>query len=251
FDQERGDNSSDERHTFTMNAIWQIPAGANRRFRFGGNRFINAVLGDWQISGFQNYHSALPINVLVSRNNVVYLNPENGAYYTSPVISGGQVITVPLINLPRGGQSRGPQRPELVPRVNPYLETSSGYLLNPAAFTVPAPGTFGNLARNALRGLNFTQLDVALAKDFAIKEQTRFTLRWDVYNIFNHPNFSNPPSVLGGGLPSSPSAAGIQPGHPFSQVPAGPAVGGLNSTVGRLVNFGTARQMQLSARFTF
>src|SRR5215468_740291 len=74
FAQERGDNSSDERHVLAVNAIWQIPAGANRRFRFGGNRFINAVLGDWQISGFQNYHSALPINVQISRNNVLYLN---------------------------------------------------------------------------------------------------------------------------------------------------------------------------------
>jgi Carboxypeptidase regulatory-like domain/TonB dependent receptor len=251
FAQERGENSSDERHVFTMNAIWQIPTGANRRFQFGGNRFINTVLGDWQISGFYNYHSALPINVLVSRNNVVYLNPQTGAYYTNPVVSGGQVLTVPVINLPGGGQSRGTQRPDLVPGVNPYLDTVSGYVLNPAAFTVPAPGTFGNLGRNALRGLDFKQLDMALAKDFAITERTRFTLRWDVYNIFNHPNFSNPPSVLGGGLPSSPTAAGIQPGQPFTQVLAGTAFGGLNSTVGRLVNFGTARQMQLSARFAF
>ena len=126
FAQERGDNSSDERHVFTMNAIWQIPTGANKRFRFGGNRFINAVLGDWQISGFYNYHSALPINVLVSRNNVVYLNPQNGAYYTSPVISGGQVITVPVINLPGGGQSRGTQRPDLVPGDHETLALPAG-----------------------------------------------------------------------------------------------------------------------------
>jgi hypothetical protein len=250
FTQERGDNSSDERHVLGVNAIWQIPAGANRRFRFGGNRLINAVLGDWQISGFENYHSGLPINVLVSRNNVLYLNPQTGAYYTNPVVSGGQLVTVPVINLVGGGQSRGTQRPDLVPGVNPYLSTASGFLLNPAASTLPAPGKFGNLARNALRGPNFSQLDMALSKDFAIAEEKRFTLRWDVYNIFNHPNFSNPPSVLGGGIPSAPGAAGIQPGQPFNQVLAGAAFGGLNSTVGRLVNFGTARQMQLSARFS-
>jgi hypothetical protein len=112
---------------------------------------------------------------------------------------------------------------------------------------VPAPGKFGNLARNALRGPNFSQLDMALNKDFAITERTRFTLRSDVYNIFNHPNFSNPPSVLSGGIPSAPGAAGIQPGQPFTQVLGGTAFGGLNSTVGRLVNFGTARQMQVGA----
>lgn len=251
FAQERGDNSSDERHVLAVNAIWQIPAGANKRFRFGGNRLLNAVLGDWQIAGFQNYHTGTPINVQVSRNNVVYLNPQTGAYYTNPVVSGGQVLTVPVINLLGGGQSRGTQRPDLVPGVNPYVDTATGYLLNPAAFTVPAPGKFGNLARNALRGPRFSQLDMSLAKDFAITERTRFTLRWDVYNIFNHPNFSNPPSVLGGGLPSSPTASGIQPGQPFNQVLAGTAFGGLSSTVGKLVNFGTARQMQLSARINF
>jgi hypothetical protein len=251
FAQERGDNSSDERHSFGVNAIWQIPAGANKRFQFGGNRFLNNLLGDWQISGFNNFHSALPINVQVSRNNVLYLNPQTGAYYTNPVLSVGKPVTVPVINLLGGGQSRGTQRPDRVPGVNPYLDTASGYLLNPAAFTVPAPGTFGNLARNAMRGLNFEQLDIALAKDFALTERTRFTLRWDVYNVMNHPNFANPPSVLGGGIPSAPGGAGIQPGQPFNQVLAGAAFGGLSSTVGKLVNFGTARQMQLSARFNF
>jgi hypothetical protein len=156
-----------------------------------------------------------------------------------------------VINTLGGGQSRGTERPDLVPGVNPYVNTASGFLLNPAAFAVPAPGKFGNLARNALRGPGFSQLDMALAKDFAVKEQKRLTLRWDIYNIFNHPNWANPPSVLGGGLPSSPTAAGIQPGQPFNQVLAGAAFGGLNSTVSKLINFGTARQMQLSARFTF
>jgi hypothetical protein len=182
---------------------------------------------------------------------VVYLNPQTGAYFTNPIVTGGQVITVPVINLPGGGQSRGTQRPDLVPGVNPYLDSSSGFLLNPAAFAIPAPGTFGNLARNALRGQGFSQLDMSLSREIPITERARFTLRWDVYNIFNHPNFSNPPSVLGGGLPSSPTAAGIQPGQSFTPVLAGTAFGGVNNTVGKLVGFGTARQMQLSARFSF
>jgi hypothetical protein len=251
FAQERGDNSSDERHVVSVNAIWQIPVGTHTHVNFGGNGLLNTLLGGWQIAGFQNYHSATPINVQVSRNNVVYLNPQTGAYFTNPIVTGGQVITVPVINLPGGGQSRGTHRPDLVPGVNPYLETPTGFQLNPAAFAIPAPGQFGNLARNALRGQGFSQLDLSLSKAFAINDRSRFTLRWDVYNVFNHPNFSNPPSVLGGGLPSSPTAAGIQPGQSFTPVLAGTAFGVVNSTVGKLVGFGTSRQMQLSARFSF
>lgn len=251
FSQERGNNSSDERHTISVNAIWQVPVGANRRFRLGGNSILNSVFRDWQIAGMENFHTGLPINVQVSRNNVVYLNPQTGIYTTNPVVSGGQVLTVPVINLLGGGQSRGTQRPDLVPGVNPYLDSVAGFILNPAAFAVPAPGTFGNLARNALRGPGFSQLDMSLSRDIAVADKTRVTLRWDVYNILNHPNLSNPPAVLGGGLPSTPTGAGIQPGQPFTPVLAGAAFGGLSSTVGKLVNFGTSRQMQLSVRFSF
>ena len=251
FAQERGDNSSDERHVRSVNAIWRVPLGANKRFSFGGNRVINAVLGNWQIAGFENFHTGTPINVTVSRNNVVYRNVQTGVITTNPVVSGGVVQTVPVINLLGGGQSRGTQRPDLVPGVNPYADPSTGFWLNPAAFAVPAPGTFGNLARNALRGPSFSQLDMSLSKDFTIAEGKKFRLRWDVYNIFNHPNLSNPASVLGAGLPSTPTGAGIQPGQSFTSVLAGTAFGGLNNTIGKLVNFGTARQMQLSARFSF
>jgi hypothetical protein len=251
FAQERGDNSSDERHVLSVNAIWQIPIGANRRLNFRGSRVLNSIFGNWQIAGFENYHSGLPINVTVSRNNVVYFNPNTGVYTTNPVVIGGVVQTVPVINLPGGGQSRGTQRPDLIPGVNPYVNGSTGFWLNPAAFAIPKPGTFGNLQRNGLRGPGFSQLDMTLSRDFSITEGKKFTLRWDVYNIFNHPNLSNPSSVLGGGLPSTPTGAGIQPGQPFTQVLAGAAFGGLNNTVGKLVNFGTARQMQVSARFSF
>ena len=50
-----------------------------------------------------------------------------------------------------GGNSRGTQRPDLVPGVDPYLKDGVRWL-NPAAFATPQPGTFGNLPRNFLRG---------------------------------------------------------------------------------------------------
>ena len=47
------------------------------------------------------------------------------------------------MNIP-GGNSRGTQRPDLVPGVDPY--PTDRRWLNPAAFATPQPGTFGNLA---------------------------------------------------------------------------------------------------------
>lgn len=40
--------------------------------------------------------------------------------------------------------------------------------LNPAAFSIPAPGESGNLKRGALRGPGFAQVDLVIAKRFGL-----------------------------------------------------------------------------------
>jgi len=57
--------------------------------------------------------------------------------------------------------------------VNPYAGPSSGFWLNPAAFAVPQPGTFGNLSRNELRGPGFAQVDTTITKQFSITERVK------------------------------------------------------------------------------
>jgi outer membrane receptor protein involved in Fe transport len=51
---------------------------------------------------------------------------------------------------------------------------------------------FGNEGRNSLRGPSFKQFDFALYKDTAITERLNMQLRVEFFNLFNHPNFSNP-----------------------------------------------------------
>jgi len=87
------------------------------------------------------------------------------------------------------------RRPDLISGVNPYLNNDRN-LLNPAAFAIPAPGTFGNLSRNALRGPNFRQFDLILNKRFRITEGTNIEFRTEVFNIFNQANFALPSSSL-------------------------------------------------------
>jgi outer membrane receptor protein involved in Fe transport len=95
------------------------------------------------------------------------------------------------------------ERPDLIG--NPFAGTGGpGKLLNLAAFAAPCtwdpgaggciPGTahFGNLGRNAFVGPNFHNFDFSLAKDTKLGERVKMQFRVDFYNIFNHPNFSNP-----------------------------------------------------------
>ena len=68
-----------------------------------------------------------------------------------------------IINTPGGGSSRNVRRPNLIPGVDPYLKDGTQWL-NPAAFSIPAPGEFGNLQRGVLRGPSFKQVDMVAAK---------------------------------------------------------------------------------------
>ena len=250
FASQIGNVASDMRHVLNGSALYQLPFGLGQKVNFGGNKLADAILGGWGLGGSLSVHTGLPINVLMQRNNVVYYNPNTGNYTTNPVVSGGHAVTTAVINVPGGGQSRGLQRPDVVPGVDPYVQTSGGFWLNPAAFSVPKPGTYGNLGYDALTGPGFAQLDTSVAKRFPVTERVNLELRGEIYNILNHPNFSNPTANIGGGLPAS-AGSGLQPGQAFTTTSASSSFGLLGSTVGQYINNGTARQIQVALRLSF
>jgi len=160
-----------------------------------------------------------------------------------------------VINTPGGGASRNIRRPNLIPGVSPYLNNDRN-LLNPAAFAIPAPGTFGDLPRNALRGPNFKQFDLVLNKRFALTESTNLEFRTEIFNIFNFTNFALPSSTLNNALPTISTAGvlspgSLQPGSPYNQTQASPQFGLLRQTVERTVGLGTNRQIQFALRLNF
>ena len=164
-----------------------------------------------------------------------------------------------MINTPGGGNSRNIRRPNLVPGVPLYLNNDRN-LINPAAFTIPTAGTFGNLARNALRGPNFTQFDMILAKRFRLAERANLEFRMEVFNILNHTNFALPSATLNNALPNLsvvggvytlPTTNTVQPGTAFNQTTAGATFGVLRSTVEKSVGLGTNRQIQFAVRLSF
>jgi hypothetical protein len=203
FATEDGINPQDLPHSFNGSLVWQVP----------GN---GLWAGGWRIGGILNARSGVPINVTISR----------------PDGTGGS-------NIP-GGNSRGTQRPDIVPGVDPYLSSGGVRWLNPAAFAAPVAGTFGNLKRNALRGPKFAQLDLMFSKDFRFVATQGIQVRVELFNITNRLNYENPAANLPAGTP----------GVAFTDATAGTfgyMLGPLNRTVG----LGTARQTQISIRYMF
>jgi hypothetical protein len=257
FAEEFGNNTFDIRHSANITALYELPIGKGRRYDFGG--VADAFLGGWQVGGVYNGRSGSPLVIGISRPDVVAVcqNAAGCALGTSTV-GNGFTISLPsgalpagfiaVVNTPGGNASRNTRRPDLIPGVDPFLRDGDLRYLNPAAFAIPAPGTYGNLPRNFLKGPVFHQFDLTLQKSFRVTEKINLQFRSEIYNLFNRANFANPPASLPNNLGTG--ATSQQPGQPFALSNVG-QFGVINGTVGRTVGLGTNRQIQFAMRLNF
>ena len=63
---------------------------------------------------------------------------------------------------------------------------------NRAAFAQPAPGTLGDLPRNAATGPNYWNVDLAVSKLIAVAGTQRLELRLESFNLLNRFNWGDP-----------------------------------------------------------
>ncbi|HEY1949616.1 MAG TPA: carboxypeptidase regulatory-like domain-containing protein [Bryobacteraceae bacterium] len=188
---EKGNSDFDVRHVFTANFAYQIPFARNRWY------------GGWQWSGTTTARTGLPLNVTVTR--------------AASSVPDGNVLST--------------QRPNLVPGVPLYLNySSSGLWLNPAAFSVPANGTWGNLGRDVLRAPGLFQVDMSLSKKTRLVERSALEIGFEFFNIFNHPQL---------GAPSANISSTSNFGRILAPINTSP------------VGAGTPRQVQVFARLSF
>jgi hypothetical protein len=236
FDYDDGYNNFDVRHNFNLSLLYAVPGKG-------------PIAGGWTIGGIANARSGLPVPVLVGRNDIVYVDA------AGLVWNNAAVGRTAVINTPGGGASRSTRRPELVPGVDPFIQSGGLLFLNPAAFATPAPGTFGNLERNSIHGPGTRQIDMVIVKKIAMGNGPNVELRAEIFNLFNRDNFANPVGTLPNALPTgaagtTPAANTVQPGQPYTSAAAG-TFGRLTSTVGTTVGLGTNRQIQFAFRVNF
>src|SRR4030095_5886913 len=232
------------------------------------------------IGSIVNARSGIPIDVTVTRPDTVVQCVAaggcviNDSASTTTLVAQGFTVAQPsgisgtqplpvgfaaVANAPGGGSSLQTRRPDLIVGADPYLGNDRNFL-NPAAFAIPAAGTYGNLARNALKGPTFGQFDLILNRHFPIGEGRNLEFRTEIFNILNHTNYAVPASTIASALPSltfntTASAwvvgSGTQPGQPLTQSAAGSTFGLLRQTVEKTVGLGTNRQIQFALRLNF
>jgi len=106
--------------------------------------------------------------------------------------------------------------------------TSIGYIQNPSVF-VNQGNAFGDLDRNAIQGPGFATLDIAVVKNTRITERFNLQIRAEAFDALNHANFTNPVTTIGSAT-------------------LGFITGGTRYAAG---DFGTSRQLQMSAKLVF
>jgi hypothetical protein len=134
------------------------------------------------------------------------------------------------------------------------FDPNKTFVLNPAAWSTPAPGQFGTSAAyySDYRYQRRPSESIAFGRTFSIKERAKLNVRAEFTNIFNLAGIPNPTNGQGPGQTSASTqlctAGGTVSGNSCSTQVAG-GLGYINTNPGAPVLF--PRQGQLVARFQF
>jgi len=180
------------------------------------HEWYKQAIGGWQLSGITRIANGLPINVI----------------QPSGLSVAGNLVTTASVA----------QRPNLVG--DPYSHAGNGkQYLNPAAFRAPAPGTYGNLGFDAIKGPLFNNWDVALQKNIAIHEQIGMEFRAEMFNAPNHLS----PFVIGGS--TAPALGGQKSDGTYN--PNFNTDGTFNNAFGQVTSTTDPRTMEFVLRLHF
>ncbi len=199
----RGNCDTDVRHNLQAGLSWDLP-------RASGNRFARALLNEWGIDGRLIARSSFPVTVLGSQ----IIDPATGSSFNAAL--------------------------NLVPKQPIYLYGSQypgDRAINSGAFCDPTLGPCpGSPApRNFVRGFGAWQVNMAVRREFPIRERLRLQFRAEAFNLLNHPNFGSVDQFLG-------------------DATFGQALNMLNQSLGTLASQyqqGGPRSMQFALKFLF
>ncbi len=178
----------DATHILTSYVTYDLPLGRDRAFGKSMPRVVNAVVGDWQLSGIVSLHTGFPLTISASDAS--------------------------------GTNSRGARADCIAPvHINGEQNSPSGgyQWFDPSAFAQPTSG-FGTCGVGTVRGPGLHTLDMSFIKFFKFTESKDLEFRGEFINFTNTPILNSPNAGFGSGLgllQSSQGARNIQFGMKF------------------------------------
>ncbi len=128
------------------------------RLPFHGNRFVEG----WQVTGIESYRTGVPLSVGIGYDRALLSNNFSSV------------------------------RPDVIAGCDQTANQNAQHWFNKACYTLPAPGTVGDLGKNTVTAPGYQAVDFALSKDTRIFERLSVQFRAEIFNILNHTNFGVP-----------------------------------------------------------
>jgi Carboxypeptidase regulatory-like domain len=167
-----GNSNFDRRHVFNFYYIYDLP------FYKQQTNTVSRILGGWQITGATFMRTGTPLWVTQGADiaGIGDTNAQPWNQVSDPASGANGVFSVGAAD--------------------------QNYWFNPAAFKVPANGTFGNAPRNDIYNPGQYQWDIALFKNVNLHAKHSLQFRAEIFNFLNHANWNgadaNPTSATFG-----------------------------------------------------
>lgn len=202
--------SIDRPQLFQGNLTWDLPVGSKQKLLGNAPRWLDTVVGGWQLASSFQWQSGMPLTFSATGVNSLSFFATNTANIVGPLPSGFSQVTkgngfvqyFPTLSVqaaPKpdfGGDTTLPTRFS-----NQQVVNASGQpvLVN------PDPGTTGNTAIDlpGLRSPSLMGFNGSLSKLFHLTESKTLTVRADGINLLNKPQWgysSSPNSGFTAGL---------------------------------------------------
>jgi hypothetical protein len=167
--EDRGRTDDDVRHNFVTSVVWQL------EYYQGSSRAIKELVNGWSISPIMTLHSGAPFTVTTGSD----VNQDGQSGNDRPNIVPGLAFSVPH---------------------NARAQQVAAWFYAPAftknAITAANPTGDGNAPRNLLDGPGYRDIDLAIFRDFRIRERFMLQARAEALNAFNLVNLNNPVTTL-------------------------------------------------------
>jgi len=159
---DRGRSEFEVDHRLVSSFLYDLPLGRGRRYFNQRSGIASALMSGWQVNGIVTFQRGFPYSV--NARDI-----------------GGLL------------DSFGTNRADVVadPSPNGFRPTLDKWF-NTAAFSQPVVGSFGNSGRGILRAAGINNWDMAVFKNFALREPLRMQFRMESFNAFNHAQWNVP-----------------------------------------------------------